>query len=492
MKRKQFVGFIVVIQSVLCLTHLLLYKTWTFSPAGNDGSQALWVKLVVGLLSVSFVAASLLAFRHTNTIVRSFYRVAAIWVGLLSFLFAGAVVSWAIFAFARLTGLDVNFHRTVELMFGAAIVIGLYGVFNANWTRITRTTVRLANLPSTWRGRRAALISDVHLGHVRNGTFLRRMVAMILKEEPDAVFIAGDLYDGTAIDAGRAAEPLSELVAPHGVYFVAGNHEQFGDDGKYLHAIAAAGIRVLRNEKVEVDGLQIAGVPYRNATQEGQLATVLRGLRLDRDRASILLTHAPDHPEVAEAAGFSLQLSGHTHLGQFIPLTSATYHGPDEIGIWAGTAGIVDHHGLKCAVTDTNQHTDRAVPIGAATLGGHDDVGYLIAVHIRESDCDRACTAGVVANHRLKRAIAIAQQNSKQIALVVRNHNIQIVGATSQLTDRHALRKAPGGEVDRLRKALRLSWICRAHQNEPHQNHRTPSAKCGRRDRVSSHPGGLR
>jgi predicted MPP superfamily phosphohydrolase len=145
------------------------------------------------------------------------------------------------------------------------------------------------------------------------------MVAKILKEEPDAVFIAGDLYDGTAIDAQRAAEPLSKLVAPQGVYFVAGNHEEFGDDSKYLHAIAAAGVRVLSNEKVELDGLQIIGVPYRNATQKGQFASALHRLDLDRDRASILLTHAPDHPEVAEAAGISLQLSGHTHLGQFLP-----------------------------------------------------------------------------------------------------------------------------------------------------------------------------
>jgi predicted MPP superfamily phosphohydrolase len=213
----------------------------------------------------------------------------------------------------------VSFHRIVELLFSAAVVAGLYGVFNASWTRITRTTVRLANLPAAWRGRTAALISDVHLGHVRNRGFLRRLVARILREEPDAIFVAGDLYDGTAIDAGRAAEPLNQLVAPQGVYFVAGNHEQFGDDSKYLNAIAAAGVRVLSNEKVEVDGLQIIGVPYRNATQNGQLASVLRGIGLDRDRASILLTHAPDHPEIAEAAGVSLQLSGHTHLGQFLP-----------------------------------------------------------------------------------------------------------------------------------------------------------------------------
>jgi len=317
--RKSLIGLIAVIQSVLCLTHLLLYETWAFSPAGSETNGPLWIKLALALLSVSFVAASLLAFRYTNAALRAFYRAAAVWMGLVSFLFIAAVFSWIIFGVARLAGLDMNFHRTVELLFGAATVAGLYGVVNASWTRITRTTVRLANLPAAWQGRRAALISDVHLGHVRNGSFLRRMVATILKEEPDLIFIAGDLFDGTAIDAGRAAEPLNQLTVPHGVYFVAGNHEQFGDDSKYLHAIEAAGVRVLSNEKVEVDGLQIIGVPYGNATQEGRLASVLHGIGVDRDRASILLTHAPDHPEVAEAAGVSLQLSGHTHLGQFLP-----------------------------------------------------------------------------------------------------------------------------------------------------------------------------
>lgn len=316
---KRLIGFIAMMQSVLFLAHLFLYETWTFSPTGSGIAGTLWIKVVLGCLSASFVVASLLALRYTNAALRAFYRVAAVWTGLVSFLFLAAVSCWMIFGVARLAGLEMNFHRTVELLFGAAVGAGLYGVCNASWTRITRTTVRLANLPAAWRGRTAALISDVHLGHVRNGSFLRRMVAKILKEQPDAIFIAGDLYDGTAIDARRAAEPLSKLVAAQGVYFVAGNHEQFGDDSKYLQAIAAAGVRVLSNEKVEVDGLQIIGVPHRSATQDGQFRSVLHGVRLDRDRASILLTHAPDHPEIAEAAGVSLQLAGHTHLGQFVP-----------------------------------------------------------------------------------------------------------------------------------------------------------------------------
>src|SRR6202167_4764469 len=135
--RKELIGFIVGIQSVLFLTHYLLYETWTFSPAGRDTPGAFWIKLVLGCLSVSFVAASLLAFRHTNAALRAFYRAAAVWIGLGSFLFLAALSSWIIFGVARLAGLDVSFHRIVELLLSAAVVAGLYGVFNASWMRIT-------------------------------------------------------------------------------------------------------------------------------------------------------------------------------------------------------------------------------------------------------------------------------------------------------------------------------------------------------------------
>jgi uncharacterized protein len=317
--RAGVVGFIVVIQGVLFLAHLFLYETWTFAAPRGNPDGPLWLKLAFALLSISFLAASLLAWRYTGAIVRGVYKVAAVWLGLLSFLMIAAVFCWLVFAFAWIVGLPVQFHPLVLVLSAVAAAAGIYGVFNASWTRITRTTVRLANLPEAWRGRRAALISDLHLGHVRNGNFLRRIVAHVLKEKPDAIFIAGDLYDGTAIDARRAAEPLSKLSAPHGVYFVAGNHEQFGDDTRYLRAVEAAGVRVLRNEKVDAEGLQIIGVPYNHATQTAHFASVLKGIGVDPARASILLTHAPDHPQVAEAAGVSLQLSGHTHVGQFIP-----------------------------------------------------------------------------------------------------------------------------------------------------------------------------
>jgi uncharacterized protein len=320
MRIRSILVFVAVFQTVMLAVHLFLYQTWVYSPDG-DAENAWWLRLTAGALSVSFTAASLLAFRYSNAVLRGFYRVAALWLGMVSFLFFAACLSWVTFGLAWLAGIQVHEHAAVEILFGVAAALAIAATVNASWTRVRRIAVKLRDLPQEWVGRKAALVSDLHLGHVRNAGFLRRIVAMVMQEEPDIIFVAGDFYDGTAIDAGRAAEPLRELQAPQGAYFVAGNHEQFGDDTKYLRAISEAGVRVLSNEKVETDGLQIVGVPYRHATHDEHFRSVLAGIGVDRERASVLLTHAPDRPGIAEEAGISLQLSGHTHVGQFYPWT---------------------------------------------------------------------------------------------------------------------------------------------------------------------------
>ena len=178
--------------------------------------------------------ASLLAYRYHNVAVRALYKAAAVWLGLFSFLFVAAVASWMIFAIPTMANVPIHFHRMVEILLASAAAVGIYGVFNAGWTRITRITVRLANLPEAWRGRTRALISDVHLGHVRNGNFLRRISQRFLSEEPARHLHRRRLIRRHRDRCRHAAAPLQNLTAPYGVYFVAGNHEQFGDDSKYL------------------------------------------------------------------------------------------------------------------------------------------------------------------------------------------------------------------------------------------------------------------
>src|ERR1700731_5088862 len=140
--RAGIIGFIALFQSVLFLLHFFIYETWKFSSGGNDPPVALWLKIVVGVLSVSFLATSLLAFRYTNALLRGTYRVAAAWLGWLSFSFFAACLSWVIFGIARLAGMNVNFHRMVEVLFGASVVLSLSGLVNAGWTRVRRVTGR--------------------------------------------------------------------------------------------------------------------------------------------------------------------------------------------------------------------------------------------------------------------------------------------------------------------------------------------------------------
>jgi predicted MPP superfamily phosphohydrolase len=282
------------------------------------------LQIVLALLSVSFVSASLLAWRYSNFLVRIFYTIAAVWLGTLSFLFLAACSCWVVLGTSHIFGLHPDRRVLAFVLFGIALVTSLYGLVNAAWTRVRHISVKLPNLPESWRGRVAALISDTHLGHVRGRGFLRRIVRTLSRLRPDIVLIGGDMYDGTAAKVNHLAEPWSKFSPALGTYFVTGNHEEFTDHAKYIHAVERAGVRVLNNEKITVDGLQLLGVHFRDSTNDDHLRAILKSAGVDRNRASILLTHAPDRPQIAEEEGISLQLSGHTHGGQFFPFSWIT------------------------------------------------------------------------------------------------------------------------------------------------------------------------
>ncbi len=331
--RNRLIVFLSVFQTVLLLVHGFLFFTWiyfwapripgesSYSDAGFLNHQRLLAAMAI--LSVSFLVTSLIGFRLTNMVLRFFYRITAVWLGFVNYAFFSAVACWVSYLALRLTGGAPDRHYFALAFLALAVAATLYGVINAAATRIKRITVNLPHLPASWRGRTAVLMSDLHLGNYRGPRFTRRMVKMAARLNPDAVFIAGDLYDGTPGDLARLAEPLSALKPALGSFFVEGNHEEFSNTAKYLKAVAAASVRVLVNEVVVVDGLQILGVTYRDATHGEHFRKILRSIGFDRTRPSILLEHAPDRIEVSAQEGVSLQLSGHTHHGQFWPWTLA-------------------------------------------------------------------------------------------------------------------------------------------------------------------------
>ncbi len=322
--RKGFVIFVSQVQAILFLTHLLLYVTWAAFWPFSDSQALFALRLGIALLSVSFVTASLLAFRYRNILVRIYYTLAAIWLGALTYCVLACAACWLAYLIIWTAGLRIDTATIADITFGAAGLVAIYGVMNASWIRVKRVTVRLPNLPEAWRGRMAALVSDTHLGPIRNERFASKVVSLLLRTKPDVVFLAGDLYDGTAADIQRLAQPWSLLSAPLGSYYVTGNHEEFSTRGEYCDAIRGAGIRVLDNEKIVVDGVQIIGVHYRESANPRAFQSILERAALRSDAPSILLTHTPSRLGTAAEAGISLQLSGHTHHGQFFPYTWIT------------------------------------------------------------------------------------------------------------------------------------------------------------------------
>ena len=319
--RSRIAVFVAIIQSVLFLGHWFVYETWIYFWGPIKGPLGTSVPVALAMLSVTFVTASLLAFRYTNPFVRAYYRIASVWVGMLNFLFLAACACWISYPLLRLAKAPVGRPVIAVTFFALALLASIYGIINAASIRVKRITVKLPGLPASWRGRVAALVTDAHLGHVRGIGFISRIVSKLSQIGADIVFISGDLFDGTRVDLNRLTAPWKHLTPRFGSYFVTGNHEEFSDRSKYLDAINRSDVRVLNNEKVNVDGLQIVGVHYRDSSNPNRFQAVLESTDLDRDRASILLTHVPNGLSIAEKEGISLQLSGHTHGGQIFPFT---------------------------------------------------------------------------------------------------------------------------------------------------------------------------
>jgi predicted MPP superfamily phosphohydrolase len=313
--------FVAIVQAILLAGHLLVYETLHYFWPPSTPTAATALQVVFALLSLSFVLASILAFRYYNLVVRLFYTVASIWLGLFNFLFLAALLCWLLYAAFTISHVDVSRPALLSVLFGCAFLIGLYGLANASRIRVKRISVKLPGLPNSWRGRSAALVSDTHLGHVHGYGFISRVVAMLRQLRPDIVLIAGDFFDGTKVQPKHLAAPWLHLSPPLGKFFVTGNHEEFSDPSQHLAALQQSGIRALLDEKVVVDGLQLIGVTYHTLVSPERLRSALRSSAIDPHTASILLAHAPQNLSLVEQAGISLQLSGHTHRGQVFPFT---------------------------------------------------------------------------------------------------------------------------------------------------------------------------
>lgn len=337
-------------------THYLIYRSVIFAFGVTRLRVRLTLVVAVTVLAMSIPLAMLLQRFHDNAITRSVHTLSSFWLGLALHLVFFLALVWAVHGISRLVARPILMRAAVSVAAVLAFSASLYGLWSANHPIVTSFEVEISELPESWEGSTVVQLSDVHLGSVHGRRFLGRVVETVNALDPEAVFITGDLFNGSCSDFHRFKGGLDALRAPRGVYFVTGNHEGYAGLVAPLAFLKQTKVRVLDDECVEMDGLQIVGISFPWFSRaRASVNPFDSGGCYRPEKPSILLYHTPTDvyeiygdrdtqqlrsylaPETsfsfAAQAGVDLQLSGHTHRGQMFPfgiLTRVLWNGFDR------------------------------------------------------------------------------------------------------------------------------------------------------------------
>jgi predicted MPP superfamily phosphohydrolase len=323
------------IYSLVLLLHAYIgWRLLPDMPLGAPGSAAmiLWLGLSAGLMPLGLIA---------RRVKRQPLSDRLAWAGLL-----------AMGSFSSL--LVLTFMRDVALLIASAVgtlprqgapleplqdwsaaavpiaagLVTLVGFVNARRrAKVRSVDVPIAGLPVPLHGFTIAQISDIHVGPTIKRGYLDAIVDAVNDLQADMIAVTGDLVDGSVKQLSQHTEPLARLSARHGAYFVTGNHEYYSGAGAWVAELRRLGLRVLMNEHVvlhhEGAALVVAGVTDYSAhhfdpAQRSDPAAAVAGAPAHAG-VRLLLAHQPRSAFEAAPAGFHLQLSGHTHGGQFLP-----------------------------------------------------------------------------------------------------------------------------------------------------------------------------
>ncbi len=191
---------------------------------------------------------------------------------------------------------------------------------------VKQVPLSVANLPADLHNLKIVQISDLHVGHLLRRPHVERVVEMTMNLQPDLIFLTGDLVDGTPEYLERDFEPLRQLKARYGVFAVTGNHEYYWQAESWIKVFKETGFDVLLNEHRRISigksQLLVAGITDLQGGRfyENHAPNVEQALKgSEPSDFSILLAHQPNSYKLAQGHPIDLQMSGHTHSGQFYP-----------------------------------------------------------------------------------------------------------------------------------------------------------------------------
>ena len=236
------------------------------------------------------------------------------------------LIAWLVLPAAQLAGVA---RDSAFVALAVALLATLIGFANARRrAQVVDVEVPIANLPEALRGFSIVQISDIHVGPTIKARYVAAIVDAANALDADVIAVTGDVVDGTVQELTSHVAPLARLKARHGAFFVTGNHEYYSGVREWIREFRRLGLIVLLNEHVVLNQngarVVLAGVTDYSAhhfdpQHHSDPAKALAGAPATAG-AKILLAHQPRSASAASAAGFDLQLSGHTHGGQFWPL----------------------------------------------------------------------------------------------------------------------------------------------------------------------------
>jgi uncharacterized protein len=255
------------------------------------------------------------------------FATAASWIGFTAMGLSSLLIVLVLAAdllWVRAWGVDA---RVVSAgILGGAVLLTAAGTWGARRPRVVRVTVPIVGLPEDLEGFRIVQLSDLHVGATIKRPFVQAVVDAANRLDPDVVALTGDVADGLVTALRAEVAPLADLRARYGKFFVSGNHDYYWDPAGWHGEIAGLGFGVLTNTHRLLERgrgrLLLAGVTDPSASHRvpghaSDPAAALAGA--PESDVKVLLAHQPKSAFAARAAGFDLQLSGHTHGGQYFP-----------------------------------------------------------------------------------------------------------------------------------------------------------------------------
>jgi len=322
--------FFLIVLGLLLLLHG--YIGWRLLPALALGFGGTLSGIALLALSCVLLPLGLLArFIPRQPLADRLAWVGLIAMGLFSSLLVLTVlrdVGLAIIALALPHLYSIFATKSALAVPVLTVLVTLIGFFNARRrARIVAVDIPIANLPDALHGFIIAQISDIHVGPTIKRNYLQAIVDTVNNMKVDLIAVTGDLVDGSVAQLSAHTRPLAQLQARHGTYFVTGNHEYYSDANAWIAELTRLNVQVLLNEHriLRHDGaeLLVGGVTDYNAhgfddTHRSDPLAAIANAPTSVD-FKLLLAHQPRSASAAAEAGFDLQLSGHTHGGQFWP-----------------------------------------------------------------------------------------------------------------------------------------------------------------------------